>query len=76
MRFYATELFIFVDASFDSHVTVKSDIKQCSKLISQNTGELLWIIIQTNIVLKQNLCRTEIEGNHVENYSSIIFNVW
>ena len=41
MRFYATELFIFVDASFDSHVTVKSDIKHCSKLISQNTGELL-----------------------------------
>ena len=65
MRFFATEPFIYVDAGFN-HVTIKSEIRHCLKLISLNTGELLWIMIHTNIILKQALYRTEIEGNDVD----------
>ena len=59
-----------------SHVTIKSEIRHCEKLISHNTGEFLWIMIHTNITSKQILCRTKIEGNDVKTNSSDIIPVW
>ena len=76
MRFFATEPFIFVDAGLNNQVTIKSEIRNCEKLISHATGELLWVIINTNIIFRQGLWRTEIEGNYVKTNSHGIVVVW
>ena len=70
MRFSATELFIFVDAGFGNQVTIKCEI------IFHNTSELLLIMSHTNIILKQVLWRTEIEGNYIQTNSTDIITVW
>ena len=68
-------ILFFVDAGLNNHVTIKSEIRHFEKLISYNTGEFLWIMIHTNIILKQGLCRAEIEGNYVKTDSLLIITV-
>ena len=70
MRFSATELFIFVDAGFGNQVTIKCEI------IFHNTSELLLIMSHTNIILKQGLWLTVIEGNYEETNSILKIIIW
>ena len=68
-------LFLMIQVS-TSHVTIKKELKHCEKLISQNPGNLLWIITNTSLIVTQILCRTEVEGDYVETDSTGIMVVW